>query len=44
MDEDMDMSGGAPAFAPQPGLQPAFEPQPVPQVPPQMLDDGRKML
>ena len=34
MDEDMDM-GGAPA------LQPAFEPR---QVPPQILDDNRKML
>ncbi|KAI0714004.1 hypothetical protein C8T65DRAFT_738903 [Cerioporus squamosus] len=44
MDEDMDMSGGAPAFAPQPDLQPAFEPQQAPQVPPQVLDDGRKML
>ena len=35
----MDMSG-APAFEPQSGLQPAFEPQ----VPPQVLDEGRKML
>lgn len=34
----MDMSG-APAFAPE--LQPAFQQT---QVPPQILEDGRKML
>ncbi|KAI0770528.1 hypothetical protein C8Q74DRAFT_1202795 [Fomes fomentarius] len=38
MDEDMDMSG-APAFASE--LQPAFQQT---QVPPQILEDGRKML
>ncbi|KAI0632014.1 hypothetical protein C8Q77DRAFT_1059766 [Trametes polyzona] len=37
MDTDMEFDSGAPAT-----LQPAFEPQP--QVPPQVLDDGRKML
>ncbi|KAI0373903.1 vWA-like protein [Pilatotrama ljubarskyi] len=39
MDTDMDFDSGTPA------LQPTFEPQPPqPQVPPQVLDDGRKML
>ncbi|KAI0643170.1 hypothetical protein C8Q79DRAFT_981920 [Trametes meyenii] len=40
MDTDMDFDSGIPA-----ALQPAFEPQTVQaQVPPQVLDDGRKML